>query len=62
MQMMMMMMMTIQVSVLLNHSALKFLIQGYLSSFFFFKYLQKYISLAFCYNFNETSLIKRFLF
>ena len=36
MMMMMMMMMMIQVSVLLNHSALKFLIQGYLSSFFFF--------------------------
>ena len=35
MMMMMMMMMMIQVSVLLNHSALKFLIQGYLSSFFF---------------------------
>ena len=36
MMMMMMMMMMIQVSVLLNHSALKFLIQGYLSFFFFF--------------------------
>ena len=36
MMMMMMMMMMIQVSVLLNHSALKFLIQGYLSSFFFY--------------------------
>ena len=36
MMMMMMMMMMIQVSVLLNHSALTFLIQGYLSSFFFF--------------------------
>ena len=34
--MMMMMMMMIQVSVLLNHSASKVLIQGYLSPFFFF--------------------------
>ena len=44
MMMMMMMMMTtmmmIQVSVLLNHSALKFLIQGYRSSFFFLIFVE----------------------